>query len=93
MLRHFYLIILLLCIEWTFSYNYIDDASGRNFHNFGRHVKKSKKIGRNKNRNNLLRKEFSYDRIPVEFDVASFMQPDEDAIEEDGNRNKKRYIL
>ncbi|XP_075977158.1 uncharacterized protein LOC142977260 [Anticarsia gemmatalis] len=83
MLRYFY--ILLLCIEWTFSYNYIN-YNGRRTHK--RHVGKL----RNKDRRDLSIG-YDYDRSPVEFDLASFIQPEEDNIEDNDvfrYRTKKR---
>ncbi|CAH0625219.1 unnamed protein product [Chrysodeixis includens] len=98
MLRYFYLLSFLLCIELSFSYNYLDELTELNLSKFGRNVRRDKerareKARRLKERKSLIRQEYDYDRSPVEFDVASFIQPEEDAVEDDEtlrHRNKKR---
>lgn len=95
MLRYFYLLSLLLCIGLSISYNYLDELTERNLNKFGRNVRRDRerKVRRSKERKSLIRQEYDYDRSPVEFDVASFIQPEEEAVEDDESfrhRNKKR---
>ncbi|KAJ8719332.1 hypothetical protein PYW08_011507 [Mythimna loreyi] len=96
MLRFSYLLSLLLCIELSFCYNYIDEVTERSRHNFGRNVRRNKV--RRVNRANVRRspvRQDDYDRSPVEFDVASFIQPETDNSEADevfrGHKNKRRW--
>lgn len=96
MLRYLYLLSLLICIELSISYNYIEEPTERNLNKFGRNVRRDRgrKLRRVKERKGLLHPEYDYDRNPVEFDVASFIQPDEESIDDDESfkhRNKKRY--
>lgn len=94
MFQYFYLISLLLCIKLVFSYEYLDDAPGRDFHSFGKTFRKVSTSGKRKDRRNSIRQEYAYDKNPVEFDVASFVQPDEDTIADEEairRRNQRRY--
>ncbi|PZC72658.1 uncharacterized protein LOC110381340 isoform X1 [Helicoverpa armigera] len=96
MLRFLYLLSLLLCIELSFCYNYIDEITERSFNKIGRNVRRDRvrRVRKPKERKSVVRQEYDYDRSPVEFDVASFIQPDEESIEDDEAmmryKNKKR---
>lgn len=98
MLRLLYLLSLVICIELSFCYNYLDDAAERHGHRVGRYARRDRvrRAKRPKERKSLIRHEYDYDRSPVEFDVASFIQPDDELVEEDGipmrQRSNKRYV-
>ncbi|XP_022826975.1 uncharacterized protein LOC111356735 [Spodoptera litura] len=98
MLRLLYILSLLICIELSFCYNYLDDAAESKGNRLGRYARRDRvrRAKRPKERKSLIRHEYDYDRNPVEFDVASFIQPDDDLVEEDGismrQRNNKRKI-
>uniref|UniRef100_A0A2A4JSP2 Uncharacterized protein n=1 Tax=Heliothis virescens TaxID=7102 RepID=A0A2A4JSP2_HELVI len=96
MLRFLYLLSLLLCIELAFCYNYIDEVTEHHLNKIGRNVRRDRvrRVRKPRDRKALVRQEYDYDRSPVEFDVASFIQPDEESVENDETsmryRNKKR---
>ncbi|KAJ8719965.1 hypothetical protein PYW07_012008 [Mythimna separata] len=83
--------------QWARANNaeIIDEATARSRHKFGRNVRRDKV--RRVNRANVRRspvRQDDYDRSPVEFDVASFIQPETDNLETDevfmGHKNNKR---
>ncbi|XP_035437578.2 uncharacterized protein LOC118267611 isoform X1 [Spodoptera frugiperda] len=92
MLRLLYLLSLVICIELSFCYNYLDDAAERHGHRVGRYARRDRvrRAKRPKERKSLIRHEYDYDRSPVEFDVASFIQPDDELVEEDGIPMRQR---
>ncbi|KAF9416486.1 hypothetical protein HW555_006153 [Spodoptera exigua] len=96
MLRLLYLLSLVLCIELSFCYNYLDETTESNGNKLGRYSRRDRvrRAKRPRERKGFVRHEYDYDRSPVEFDVASFIQADDELVEEDGipmkQRNNKR---
>lgn len=83
MLRFPYLLSLLLCIELSFCYSYINEDAERNLNKLGRNFRRGKvrRVRRLNVRRSPIRQEEDYDKSPVEFDVASFIQPEEDNLD------------
>lgn len=86
--RYFYLLCLLLAINWVFCYDYISDRNPQNKHGrrLSKKVRSQKSRKGNKEHQHIKRQEYEMveDKDPMAMiDVASFIQkPDEYAVDD-----------